>query len=147
MTNGARVEYFSSGPEETVSLGERIARSLVPGSVVALQGGIGSGKTCLASGIARGLGIFETITSPTYTIVSEYHGNVRLYHIDAYRLAGDEDFYNTGALDFLGSDGVSLVEWSERVPNSLPPGTITIIIEITGLNSRIFHISGLENNF
>jgi tRNA threonylcarbamoyladenosine biosynthesis protein TsaE len=138
------IEFFSSCPEETVELGERVARSLVPGSVVALRGGLGAGKTCFTAGIARGLGIKETITSPTYTIISEYRGKSPLYHIDAYRLAGDEDFENTGALDYFGTEGIAVVEWSERIPNSLPSGAITVSIEITGQDSRVFHIVGLE---
>jgi tRNA threonylcarbamoyladenosine biosynthesis protein TsaE len=67
-----------------------------------------------------------------------------LYHIDAYRLAGDEDFRNTGAFELLHGRGIALVEWSERIPNSLPPGAVSISIEITGENSRIFRIEGME---
>jgi tRNA threonylcarbamoyladenosine biosynthesis protein TsaE len=73
-------EIISSSPEETMALGARLARRLGPGSVVALRGGLGAGKTCLAKGIARGLGIDEAVTSPTYTIVSEYRGRLPLYH-------------------------------------------------------------------
>jgi tRNA threonylcarbamoyladenosine biosynthesis protein TsaE len=127
-----------------MALGERIARRLGRGSVVALRGGLGTGKTCLAKGIARGLGIHETLTSPTYTIVSEYRGGLPLYHIDAYRLAGDDDFENTGAAELLGGEGVALIEWSERIPRSIPSEAISIEIEISGSESRIFHISGLE---
>jgi len=95
-------EYASFSPDETAELGERLARRLGPGSVIALRGGLGAGKTCLVKGIARGLGITENVTSPTYTIISEYAGAVPLYHIDAYRLSGDEDFENTGAGELLG---------------------------------------------
>ena len=137
-------EYISTCPQDTVSLGEKIAGRLEKGSVVALCGGIGSGKTCLAAGIARGLGIEETITSPTYTIISEYPGKVTLYHIDAYRLNGDEDFEHTGALELLGAGGITVVEWSDRIPNSLPSDTISINIEITGENRRVFRIKGVE---
>jgi tRNA threonylcarbamoyladenosine biosynthesis protein TsaE len=144
QTESFLIEFISSGPEQTAALGERIARSLVPGSVVALRGGLGAGKTCFTAGIARGLGVKETITSPSYTIISEYRGKAPLYHIDAYRLAGDEDFENTGALDYLGGEGIAVVEWSERIPNSLPSDAVTVSIEITGQNSRIFHIFGLE---
>ena len=137
-------ELVSSSPEETAALGERIACYLKPGSVVALRGGLGSGKTCFPKGIARGMGITETLTSPTYTIVSEYSGRFPLYHIDAYRLAGDEDFENTGALELLGGQGVAVVEWSERVPASLPPEAITIAIDIAGPETRLIRISWLE---
>jgi tRNA threonylcarbamoyladenosine biosynthesis protein TsaE len=138
-----RAEFSSGSPEETLALGERIGRSLKPGAVVALRGGLGAGKTCLAKGIARGLGVKETVTSPTYTIISEYRGRVPLYHIDAYRLAGDEDFEDLGGLEFLGGEGVALIEWSERIPRSLPPGHIGIEIIPAG-ERRIFRVSGLN---
>ncbi|MDR0316593.1 MAG: tRNA (adenosine(37)-N6)-threonylcarbamoyltransferase complex ATPase subunit type 1 TsaE [Treponema sp.] len=134
----------SVSAEETAALGERIARRLEQGSVIALRGGLGAGKTCLAKGIALGLGITESITSPTYTIICEYQGTIPLYHIDAYRLSGDEDFENTGAGELISGKGVSIIEWSERLSRSLPPDVITITIEISGPESRIFRIEGLE---
>ena len=137
-------EHVSSSPEETLALGESLARRLKTGSVVALFGGLGSGKTCLAKGIARGLGITENISSPTYTIINEYPGGpesqLALYHIDAYRLSGDEDFENTGAGETLGSNGITVIEWSERIPRSIPTDAIAIHIEITGPHSRVFRI-------
>ena len=140
------VEYCSASPEETEALGERLASRLEPGSVIALRGGLGAGKTCLTKGIARGLGITENITSPTYTIVSEYWANkdgrdVLLYHIDAYRLNGDEDFESTGAGDLTGCGGITIIEWSERIPASIPPDAIIIEIAITGPQNRIFRIT------
>lgn len=89
----------------------------------------------------------ETVTSPSYTIISEYRGGVPLYHIDAYRLAGDEDFERTGALECIGGDGVAVVEWSERVPNSLPDGAITVSIEITGPQERLIRVSDLNPRY
>jgi tRNA threonylcarbamoyladenosine biosynthesis protein TsaE len=126
-----------------MALGERIARRLDRGSVVALRGGLGAGKTCLTKGIARGLGIDETITSPTYTIISEYQGRLPLYHVDAYRLEGDEDFENLGGEELLYGGGVSVIEWSERIPRSLPENTIGIEIVISGGGRRIIRISGI----
>jgi tRNA threonylcarbamoyladenosine biosynthesis protein TsaE len=109
--------------------------------VVALRGGLGSGKTCLTKGIARGLGIAEEVTSPTYTIISEYPGEPPLYHIDAWRLTGDEDFENTGALELLDGQGVAVIEWSERVSASLPSGAIIVEIEIRGPGERLIRVS------
>jgi tRNA threonylcarbamoyladenosine biosynthesis protein TsaE len=143
-TGGFLTEFVSAAPEETAALGERIARRLWPGAVVALRGGLGSGKTCLTKGIARGLGIAETLTSPTYTIISEYRGSVPLYHIDAYRLSGDDDFEQTGALELTGGNGIAVIEWSERIPRSLPGDAITVSIEITGAEERLIRITGLE---
>jgi tRNA threonylcarbamoyladenosine biosynthesis protein TsaE len=119
----------SSSPEETIAIGERIARGLKKGSVVALRGGLGAGKTCLTRGIARGLGITEEITSPTYTIVSEYcSGSLQFYHIDAYRLGGDDDFEALGGGEYIDGGGVSVVEWSERLPRSIPQEALVVEI-------------------
>jgi tRNA threonylcarbamoyladenosine biosynthesis protein TsaE len=137
------LELASGSPEETAALGERIGRILQPGAVVALRGGLGAGKTCLARGIARGLGVAENVTSPTYTIVSEYRGRVPLYHIDAYRLAGDGDFEDLGGRELLGGEGVAIIEWSERIPRSLPQEYVGIEIIIGEGERRFFRISGL----
>ena len=135
---------FSGSPDETEALGVRIASCLSPGAVVALRGDIGAGKTCLTKGIARGLGIEDTVTSPTYTIINEYHGPVSLYHIDAYRLTGDQDFENTGAHELFESDGITIVEWSERIPRSIPSTAITISITISGSSDRVLRIDKME---
>ncbi|MDR2020328.1 MAG: tRNA (adenosine(37)-N6)-threonylcarbamoyltransferase complex ATPase subunit type 1 TsaE [Treponema sp.] len=127
-----------------MAAGERIAPLLRPGSIVALRGGLGAGKTCLVKGIARGLGIDEEITSPTYTIVSEYRGRLPLYHIDAYRLNGAGDFLAMGGEEYLYGDGAALIEWSEHIAGSIPPGAAAIEIEITGETRRTLRIRGLE---
>ncbi|MDR0495405.1 MAG: tRNA (adenosine(37)-N6)-threonylcarbamoyltransferase complex ATPase subunit type 1 TsaE [Treponema sp.] len=135
-----RTEHSSFSPEETEALGERLAGTLKPGALVALRGGLGAGKTCLAKGIARGLGVAENVASPTYTVVNEYGARINgeafpFYHIDAYRLGGDEDFENSGAGEFIGR-GIGVIEWSERVPRSIPADAVIITIEITGPESR-----------
>jgi tRNA threonylcarbamoyladenosine biosynthesis protein TsaE len=117
---------FSSSPEETIKLGKRLAALLPGGSVVALRGGLGAGKTCFTKGIALGLGVAEVVTSPTYTIISQYEGRVTLNHIDAYRLQGDDDFAALGADDLLYGNGVTVIEWSERIPRSIPSHALTI---------------------
>jgi tRNA threonylcarbamoyladenosine biosynthesis protein TsaE len=137
----ADIRVFSSSPEETAAWGERIGRLLPGGSVVALRGGLGAGKTCFTKGIARGLGVSEEVTSPTYTIISEYEGSLPLYHMDAYRLSGDEEFQALGAEELLCGGGVSVVEWSERIPRSLPPGAVLVELEIAGAEKRRIHIS------
>jgi tRNA threonylcarbamoyladenosine biosynthesis protein TsaE len=146
ITENCLTEHRAASPEETEALGERFVRKLQPGSVVALKGGLGAGKTCFTRGIARGLGITENVTSPTYTIVSEYSARLNgqtipLYHIDAYRLNGDEDFENTGAGELINDKTVAIIEWSERIPRSIPAGAITVEIEITGPESRLLRIS------
>jgi tRNA threonylcarbamoyladenosine biosynthesis protein TsaE len=138
------IELVSASPQETLTLGRRISGSLVPGSVVALRGGLGSGKTCLVKGIADGLGIRETVTSPTYTIISEYPGSPTLYHIDAYRLESEQDFERIGGGEVISGSGISVIEWSERIQKSLPECAVVIELKITGSFSRLIRISGLE---
>ncbi|GHU57429.1 hypothetical protein FACS189442_6390 [Spirochaetia bacterium] len=101
----------------------------------------------MIKGIARGLGITEEVTSPTYTIISEYTGQVPLYHIDAYRLGGDDDFASLGGEEIIYGAGVSVIEWSERLPRSLPSEAITIDIEISGGENRTIRITGLDAEF
>ena len=114
-----------------MAIGEKIAAGLGRGSVVALRGGLGVGKTCLAKGIARGLGIREELTSPTYTIVSEYAaGPLTFYHIDAYRLGGDGEFQDLGGDEYLYGGGIAVVEWSDRIPGSIPPSAVLVAISI-----------------
>jgi tRNA threonylcarbamoyladenosine biosynthesis protein TsaE len=114
--------------------------------VVALRGGLGAGKTCLAKGIARGLGVEEEVSSPTYTIISEYETREKLpfYHIDAYRLEGDEDFEALGGRDLFYAEGIAVVEWSERIPRSLPEGAVSVEIEILEGEKRRFRVRGME---
>ncbi|MDR1047240.1 MAG: tRNA (adenosine(37)-N6)-threonylcarbamoyltransferase complex ATPase subunit type 1 TsaE [Treponema sp.] len=139
------VSVISSSAEETIALGEKLAAVLPAGSIVALNGGLGAGKTTLVKGIARALGIEAEITSPTYTIISEYEGKIPLYHIDAYRLAGDEDFFSIGGTELLSrGDGLALIEWSERISQSLPSGSINVEIEILEGDKRRIFISGVE---
>jgi tRNA threonylcarbamoyladenosine biosynthesis protein TsaE len=140
------IEIISNSPDETIALGKRIASRLCAGSIIAITGTLGSGKTCFSKGIALGLGIEENITSPTYTIINEYKrdNSPTLYHIDAYRLNCDKDFEDIGGVDVLNSDGISIIEWSERLPNSIPKDAIFITIEIKDEISRTIKIKGLD---
>jgi len=135
----------SSSPEETAAIGEKIGGLLEKGSVLGLRGMLGAGKTCLIKGIAKNLEIDDEITSPTYTIVSEYeckknNEKIPFYHIDAYRLKGDDDFAALGGEEYIYGNGITVIEWSEKISASLPPYTIFIEIEITGANSRNIRI-------
>jgi tRNA threonylcarbamoyladenosine biosynthesis protein TsaE len=141
-TENCLTEHIAASPEETEALGKSFAQKLKPGSVVALKGGLGAGKTCFTKGIARALGITDNVTSPTYTIVSEYRAllngqTIPFYHIDAYRLHGDEDFDTTGAGELILGEVIAVIAWSERIPRSIPAGAITVEIEITGPQSRL----------
>jgi tRNA threonylcarbamoyladenosine biosynthesis protein TsaE len=140
------IDVVTNSPEETTELGKRISAFLSAGSVVALYGNLGSGKTCLAKGIALGLGITENITSPTYTIINEYQNSPcpALYHIDAYRLNCDRDFEDIGGVETINSDGISIIEWSERIPKSIPEDSIFVYLEIKEQSSRVIKIKGLD---
>jgi tRNA threonylcarbamoyladenosine biosynthesis protein TsaE len=107
---------------------------------------LGTGKTCLAKGIARGLGVEEEVNSPTYTIISEYETKEKkpFYHIDAYRLGGDEDFEALGGRNFFYGEGIAVVEWSERIPRSLPGDSVLIEIEFLEGDRRRFRVSGID---
>jgi len=129
-------EFISVSPDETRQFGEKIGNFLKSGSIVALRGKLGAGKTVLAQGIARALGITETVTSPSYTIISEYQGTLPLYHMDAYRLSGEEDFRLAGGEELLYGTGISVVEWPERINLS----TADVSVEIDILEDGRRHI-------
>lgn len=119
--------YLTNGPEETEALGERLARRLEAGAVVAYTGDLGAGKTAFTRGLARGLGIGERVTSPTFTVVNEYEGGrLPLFHFDMYRLGSADELYDIGWEDYLARGGVCAVEWSEIVRDALEPGCIRV---------------------
>ena len=131
--------------QETIALGEKIGRLLKKGDIIAMQGTLAAGKTTITKGIARALEITDTITSPTFCLISEYYGRMPLYHFDVYRLEGTEDFINLGADDMLYGDGVSIIEWSEKIMNELPSRTIILRLTPQEDGSRIIEIENWNN--
>ena len=122
---------------ETRALGEKLASRLKAGDVVVLEGELGAGKSELARGIARGLGVTETVTSPSFTILNVYEsGRCPLYHFDWYRLESEEELYELGMDEYLGGDGIAVVEWAERCPDAVPENVLRILLEVTGGESR-----------
>ena len=116
-------------PEQTETLGKKLAGLLRPGDVIAYYGDLGAGKTAFTRGIAAGLGVKEPVTSPTYTIVNEYlSGKLPLFHFDMYRLTSSDELFDIGWEDYLARGGVCAVEWSENVEDALT-GAIRITIE------------------
>lgn len=130
--------------EETFDFGRILGRVLKPGDVVALDGGLGSGKTCLCAGICRALGVKDVVTSPTYTIVHEYEGVFPVCHIDAYRISGAEDFEASCGSEILCGGNVCLVEWGGRIASCLPPNTIYVEIKISGGGAREITVDGID---
>ena len=110
-----------------------------------MQGTLAAGKTTITKGIAQALGITETITSPTFCLISEYQGTMPLYHMDIYRLDGREDFINLGTDDMLYGDGVSIIEWSEKIMDELPSNTIVLKITPQDDGIRLIEIDNWNN--
>ena len=114
------MEFVTHSPKETEALAARLAAGLKPGAVIAYRGDLGAGKTAFTRGLARGLGITEPVTSPTYTIVNEYlTGRLPLFHFDMYRLHSADDLFDIGWEDYLDRGGVCAVEWSENVAEAM----------------------------
>ena len=132
---------ISRSASETMALGGELAATLSPGTVITLHGPLGCGKTTLVKGIARGLQIEEDITSPTFTLISEYEGSMPLYHMDLYRIDSIEEFELLGAEELLYGSGVCLIEWAEKIDSLLPRDQISITfrIETDGSRSIILH--------
>ena len=129
--------FHTSSAEETIELGKKIGSLLKKGDIIAMQGTLAAGKTTITKGIAQSLGVKDEITSPTFCLISEYEGKMPLYHMDVYRLDGGEDFINLGVEDLMYGNGVSLIEWSEKVMDELPKKTIILKIEpIEGTTER-----------
>ena len=136
------MEFITHSPEETEKIGEALAKSLQPGTILAYRGDLGAGKTAFTRGLARGLGCKETVTSPTYTIVNEYlGGRLPLFHFDMYRLASSDDLWDIGWEDYLERGGVCAVEWSENVQDAMEDA-ITVAIEKLGETTRRITIEG-----
>ena len=122
------MQFVSHNTQETEQFGEEVAKSLRGGDVLAFTGSLGMGKTAFTRGLARGLGCRGRVTSPTFTIVNEYDGKTPLFQFDMYRLGSSEELFDIGWDDYLVRGGVCAVEWSERVSDALPEGTIFVDI-------------------
>jgi tRNA threonylcarbamoyladenosine biosynthesis protein TsaE len=131
--------FVSESPEQTRGIGERLAARLGPGDVVACVGDLGAGKTCFIQGLARGLGVTSEVTSPTFVLVNQYRGRVPLYHLDAYRTVRLTELVDIGVEEMLHGDGVTVVEWADKLVPLLPPRTITVTI--AGLGDEPRHIT------
>ena len=135
---------ISKSEAETEAAGERFARTLPDGAVVALYGDLGAGKTAFVRGMVRGLGIDARVSSPTFTIVNEYLGARELYHFDMYRLGSSDELFDIGWEDYLSRGGVCAVEWSENVEDAFEGDQICVRIEKTGDAERVITIGEVE---
>lgn len=137
--------FTTKTPDETIDLGRKIGRLLKKGDILAMQGTLAAGKTTITKGIAESLGVTDTITSPTFCLISEYEGKMPLYHMDVYRLEGTDDFENLGTDDMLYGEGISIIEWSEKIMDALPKKTIILKLEPQDDGSRIITIQNWQN--
>ncbi|MBO4953591.1 MAG: tRNA (adenosine(37)-N6)-threonylcarbamoyltransferase complex ATPase subunit type 1 TsaE [Clostridia bacterium] len=129
--------------EETQSYAEAFASQLCPGDTVAFFGDLGAGKTAFSGGVARGLGISCPVVSPTFTLVQEYpQGRIPLYHFDVYRLGGPDGLEDIGFYEYLGGDGICLIEWSELIESELPEYCYRVTITRLSENERKITITG-----
>jgi tRNA threonylcarbamoyladenosine biosynthesis protein TsaE len=120
----------SSSEEETINIGEELGKLLTPGTIIGLNGELGAGKTVFVKGIARGLNTKEEPNSPTFVIMNKYEGRIPLYHFDLYRISSAEELEAIGYEDYFYGNGVTVVEWSDRVKEIFPDQTIRVEITI-----------------
>ena len=130
MTELNSIEIHVKSAAQTLKLGEMIGKTLNPGTIIALTGELGVGKSVLVKGIAKGLGVEEEPNSPTFVIMNCYEGRLPLFHFDLYRVADEDELTAMGYEEFFFGEGVSAVEWADRVPGIFPAGTIEIGITI-----------------
>ena len=128
-------EIVSPSAAATEAAGERLGATLGPGAVVALTGELGAGKTSFVQGLVRGLGASVRATSPTFVLVNEYAGRVPIHHVDAYRTESMTELMDLGLLEMIGGDGVTIVEWADRLTPLMPPDAIHV--HITGVGDEL----------
>lgn len=135
-----RGRFHTSDERATMKLAERFGRTLGSGDVVALVGDLGAGKTVFAKGIASALGVVEAVSSPTFVLIHEYAGTLPLYHMDLYRLTGEREILDIGVEDYFYGDGVSVVEWAEKLGPRLPGHASVVEIRRLEDGGREFEI-------
>jgi tRNA threonylcarbamoyladenosine biosynthesis protein TsaE len=129
----------TSSPEETDAAGERLGTTLGPGDVVALSGELGAGKTVFVQGLVRALGVTSGATSPTFVLVNEYRGRLPVHHVDAYRTASLAELLDLGVEEMMDGDGVTVIEWADRLEPVLPARAVRV--RIAGVGDEPRHIT------
>ena len=137
-------KFFSKSYIETEEIAQRLAKTLKGTEIIAMFGGLGAGKTAFTRGLARGLGVEDGVSSPTFALVHEYEGKFPVYHFDMYRINTFDDLYTTGFFDYM-DNGVMVIEWSENIENALPDNCIRVYIKVISENEREIEIEGAED--
>jgi len=144
-----KVVFHSQSPSDTIRLGKTIGRLLNRGDVAALIGELGAGKTQLIKGLAEGTGVKNSayVSSPSFALINEYKGKTPFYHIDLYRLGEEKEVEGLGLEEYFQGDGITAVEWADRIPSLLPKEFLRIHIHYTGKNTRSIEIVGKGMRF
>ncbi len=145
VSDDKTIEIISPSPEQTQQLGERLGRLAQAGDLFCLEGDLGSGKTCFAQGLGRGLGIKDTIHSPTFILANEHRGGrLALAHLDVYRVRHSDEALGIGLEDYLNGEGVCVIEWAEKIRDALPPERLWISFHHISDTGRrlLFHANG-----
>lgn len=136
-------QFITHSPQETGDLAKRLAQDLKGGEIIAFTGGMGAGKTAFTRGLVMGLGAGDVASSPTFALVNEYSGRLTVEHFDMYRVESWDDLYSTGFFDYLDTDCVLVIEWSENIAGALPEQVISVDIRPgDGEQDRIITIEG-----
>lgn len=137
--------YKTNSEEETIACAAAFAKTLAAGRFISLDGDLGAGKTAFAKGIARGLGVKESVVSPTYTILRVYEsGRLPLYHYDVYRMESEDDLQDIGFYDYAEGDGVCVCEWAGRIAEALPQNHTSVTIRYVDENKREIEIGQVD---
>jgi tRNA threonylcarbamoyladenosine biosynthesis protein TsaE len=135
------IEKFESTDESgTLDIAFSFGRTLAPGTVIALNGELGTGKTVFTRGVAKALNVDEKVTSPTFTLINEYSGDIPVYHMDFYRLNNEKEILDLGVEDYFYGDGICLVEWAEKLGEAFPAEAVSIEIKHVDNNRRTITI-------
>lgn len=144
------MEFIVDSVDKTLSLGKQLGKLVKSGDIICLNGDLGAGKTHLTKGIAEGLEIYDHITSPTFTIVNEYEGRLKLYHFDVYRVNDPDEISAIGFDEYIFNDGVSVIEWSKYIEELIPENHLSITISKLpelGVNYRKIALTSEDNSY
>ena len=144
-----KLTFKSVSATETINFGERLGKLLAPGHVIALLGELGAGKTTMVKGIVHGLGVTDrrAVKSPTFALVHRYEGRMPVYHFDAYRLENAQEMLDIGSDEMIYGDGVSIIEWADKVPECLPAEYLRITLTAVSENERTIEVWGYGDRY
>ncbi|MCK4240298.1 MAG: tRNA (adenosine(37)-N6)-threonylcarbamoyltransferase complex ATPase subunit type 1 TsaE [Candidatus Atribacteria bacterium] len=138
---------ITKSPEDTQKLGKEISKLIKPGDLLAFYGELGAGKTCLIQGISQGLEVKDYVVSPSFTIINEYKGKILVFHFDLFRLSNIEEILDLGYEEYFYGEGLTVIEWAEKIENLLPPDHLKIDIKFKSYYERTISLIPQGNRF